>query len=303
MVRQPKGLAEAKQIFKEERTKVASSLSAIAGSRWLTAILATFALAFGTHLAYAPGRLPPVSGLSLAQIGLPTGVDFGFVGEGQGSGGGRAHSGRQRPRAGGHRRKPRTRTVDQHDRLWPRARAAGRQYVDHDDAPANDARLARPLTRASKAEAKSGTRAKFAAWPFRPRSWRDHDELDCAGRRLQRLAEREHAFAAGDRGADAQAPFPKAPRVGGAAAVFDHRERAHHQAAPQISGLPKARGDNARRAQFGVQALQLIVHLLRERRQRARRRGRAWRRRSRRGRRSAGAQHQDSEHQSAHRRA
>jgi hypothetical protein len=81
MVRQPNSLAEAKQIFKEERTKVASSLSAIAGSRWLTAILATFALAFGTHLAYAPSRLPPVSGLSLAQIGLPSGVDFGFVGE------------------------------------------------------------------------------------------------------------------------------------------------------------------------------------------------------------------------------
>ena len=81
MVRQPKNLAEAKQIIKEERLKLTSSLSAIAGSRWLLAILATFALAFGTHLLYAPARLPPVSGLSIAQIGLPTGVDFGFVGE------------------------------------------------------------------------------------------------------------------------------------------------------------------------------------------------------------------------------
>ena len=81
MVRQPKNLAEAKQIIKEERTKVTSSISAIAGSRWLLAILATFALAFGTHLAYAPDRLPPVAGLSVAQFGLPAGLDFGFVGE------------------------------------------------------------------------------------------------------------------------------------------------------------------------------------------------------------------------------
>jgi hypothetical protein len=81
MVRQPKSLEEAKQIIKEERSKVRASISAIAGSRWLLAILATFALAFGTHLLYAPARLPPVQGLSFAQIGLPTGVDFGVVGE------------------------------------------------------------------------------------------------------------------------------------------------------------------------------------------------------------------------------
>lgn len=81
MVRQPKDLAEAKQIVREERLKVQNSLSAIAGSRWLMAILATFVIAFGTHLAYAPARLPPVGGLSLAQIGMPTEVDFGFVGE------------------------------------------------------------------------------------------------------------------------------------------------------------------------------------------------------------------------------
>ena len=45
------------------------------------AILATFARAFGTHLAFAPERLPTVSGLSLAQVGLPSSVDFGAVGE------------------------------------------------------------------------------------------------------------------------------------------------------------------------------------------------------------------------------
>lgn len=81
MVRTPHSLKEAKEIVHEERVKVSSSISAIAGSRWLMAILATFALGFGTHLAYAPGRLPPVAGLSAVQFGLPTGIDFGFVGE------------------------------------------------------------------------------------------------------------------------------------------------------------------------------------------------------------------------------
>lgn len=80
MVRQPKSLAEARQIVREERTKVAGAISAIAGSRWLMAILATFVIAFGTHLVYAPARLPPVGGLSLAAAGLPP-FDFGFAGE------------------------------------------------------------------------------------------------------------------------------------------------------------------------------------------------------------------------------
>lgn len=81
MVRQPKNLAEAKEIFREEKTKVTSSISAIAGSRWLLAILATFVIAFGTHLAFAPARLPGVGGVSLAAVGLPPSVDFGFAGE------------------------------------------------------------------------------------------------------------------------------------------------------------------------------------------------------------------------------
>jgi hypothetical protein len=81
MARQPQNLAEAKEIFREEKAKVASSLSAIAGSRWLMAILATLVIAFGTHLAYAPARLPTVGGVSLAAIGLPSNVDFGFAGD------------------------------------------------------------------------------------------------------------------------------------------------------------------------------------------------------------------------------
>lgn len=81
MVRQPTNLAEAKQIFREEKNKVTGSLSAIAGSRWLMAILATLVIAFGTHLAYAPARLPAVGGVSLAAVGLPPTVDFGFAGD------------------------------------------------------------------------------------------------------------------------------------------------------------------------------------------------------------------------------
>jgi len=80
-MRQPKDLAEAKQIFQEERSKVTGSLSAIAGSRWLMAILATLVIAFGTHLAFAPARLPAVGGVSLAAVGLPPTVDFGFAGD------------------------------------------------------------------------------------------------------------------------------------------------------------------------------------------------------------------------------
>ncbi|MGD9982433.1 MAG: hypothetical protein AB7H66_00285 [Hyphomonadaceae bacterium] len=81
MVRQPQDLAEAKQIFIEEKNKVTASLSAIAGSRWLLAILATFAIAFGAHLAYAPARFPPIGGLSLVESGLPPSLDFGVAGE------------------------------------------------------------------------------------------------------------------------------------------------------------------------------------------------------------------------------
>jgi hypothetical protein len=81
MVRTPHSLKEAKEIVHEERVKVTSSLSAIAGSRWLMAILATFAITFGAHLLYAPDRLPPVGGISLTTLGLPSGVDFGVIGE------------------------------------------------------------------------------------------------------------------------------------------------------------------------------------------------------------------------------
>lgn len=81
MVRQPQNLAEAKQIFREEKTKLTTSVSAIAGSRWLLAILATLVLAFGTHALYAPTRLPAVAGANVAALGLPPNLDFGVAGE------------------------------------------------------------------------------------------------------------------------------------------------------------------------------------------------------------------------------
>src|SRR5262245_54453663 len=81
MVRQPKSLAEAKEIFREEQRKVFTSLSALAGSRWLMAILAALVITFGCHLLYAPNRLPGVEWLQWQNIGLPPSVDFGFAGE------------------------------------------------------------------------------------------------------------------------------------------------------------------------------------------------------------------------------
>jgi hypothetical protein len=80
-MRTPKNLADAKAIIREEKTKLAGSLSAVAGSRWLMAILATFAIAFGVNLLYSPAQLPAIGGVSLTTVGLPPNLDFGVVGE------------------------------------------------------------------------------------------------------------------------------------------------------------------------------------------------------------------------------
>ena len=116
-MRTPHSLKEAKAIVHEEKVKLTTSLSAIAGSRWLMAILATFALAFGLHALYAPARLPPIGGLSLAQIGLPTGVDFGVLGE-QAK---QAQEAAARQNVGGHV----TNLIDQHAAYIPYINYAG----------------------------------------------------------------------------------------------------------------------------------------------------------------------------------
>lgn len=81
MVRQPKSLDEAKAIYREEKGKVTRSLNSIIGSRLLMAVLATFVIVFAVNLVVSPDRLPNIGGLSLARVGLPSDVDFGFVGE------------------------------------------------------------------------------------------------------------------------------------------------------------------------------------------------------------------------------
>ncbi|MDX2276087.1 MAG: hypothetical protein NW206_11615 [Hyphomonadaceae bacterium] len=81
MIRRPKNLEDAKAIYKEEKQKVTRSLDAIIGSRVLMAVLATFVIAFAVNLLTSPDQLPNVGGLSIARLGLPPEVDFGFVGE------------------------------------------------------------------------------------------------------------------------------------------------------------------------------------------------------------------------------
>lgn len=80
-MRQLKSLDDAKQMFREEGAKVAGSLSLIAGSRWLLAIAAALTLTFGSHLVYAPNRLPAMEWLHWQNVGLPPSVDFGLAGE------------------------------------------------------------------------------------------------------------------------------------------------------------------------------------------------------------------------------
>jgi hypothetical protein len=113
----PRNLNEAKAMIHAEKAKVASSLSAIAGSRWLMAILAAFALAFGLHAIYAPGRLPTIGGLSLTQAGLPPNLDFGKAGQlGQ-----EAHDAAVRQDVSGHV----TSLIDQHAAFIPYVNYAG----------------------------------------------------------------------------------------------------------------------------------------------------------------------------------
>ena len=77
----PRSLEEAKALFQAEKAKLTGSLSAIAGSRWLLAVLATFVIAFGANALYSPNQLPAVGGISLAAVGLPPNLDFGVAGE------------------------------------------------------------------------------------------------------------------------------------------------------------------------------------------------------------------------------
>ncbi len=71
---------DAKALLKTEKVKVATSFQAIIGSPVLVALFAALAIAFGTHLFFAPDRLPQIGGFGAAFFGLPP-VDFGLAGE------------------------------------------------------------------------------------------------------------------------------------------------------------------------------------------------------------------------------
>jgi hypothetical protein len=73
-------LDHAKTAFRAEKAKLSHALSTLAGSRWLTALIASLAMSFGVTLAYAPDRLPHLSGMSLTSFGLPDTLDFGAAG-------------------------------------------------------------------------------------------------------------------------------------------------------------------------------------------------------------------------------
>ncbi|MBY0564990.1 MAG: hypothetical protein K2P58_12490 [Hyphomonadaceae bacterium] len=77
----PQNLEQAKAMVQAEKAKLTGSLSAIAGSRWLTAVAAVLAIAFAANVLYSPHYLPSIGGVSLASIGLPDNLDFGVVGE------------------------------------------------------------------------------------------------------------------------------------------------------------------------------------------------------------------------------
>jgi hypothetical protein len=74
-------LDDAKARYRQEKTKVTSSLKAIVGSPALIAVFAVCVLAFGTHVAFFRDRLPAMGNFTVASFGLPP-LDFGLLGEG-----------------------------------------------------------------------------------------------------------------------------------------------------------------------------------------------------------------------------
>ncbi|MGE0046728.1 MAG: hypothetical protein AB7J28_15325 [Hyphomonadaceae bacterium] len=53
------------------KNRMQRAWNAIVGARVTVAVMAMFAMAFGITILIAPFRLPPIGGLSLAQVGLP----------------------------------------------------------------------------------------------------------------------------------------------------------------------------------------------------------------------------------------
>jgi hypothetical protein len=64
-------LKDAKAEVQAVRGRLAKAVHILLGARVTAAAAAMFAIAFGMTLLVAPGRLPPVGGLSLVGVGLP----------------------------------------------------------------------------------------------------------------------------------------------------------------------------------------------------------------------------------------
>ena len=80
-MRQPKSLDDAKAIYREEKSKLTTAIGSLVGSRPVLAVMALLMITFGVQALMSPSQLPPVTGMGLAQLGLPP-LDFGVVGQG-----------------------------------------------------------------------------------------------------------------------------------------------------------------------------------------------------------------------------
>jgi hypothetical protein len=73
-------LDDAKARLAQEKSKVTSSIKALAGSPALIAVFAVCVLAFGSHVAFFRDRLPAMGDFTVASFGLPP-LDFGVLGD------------------------------------------------------------------------------------------------------------------------------------------------------------------------------------------------------------------------------
>jgi len=74
-------VADAKAQASATKDRFVKAIELVLSARIAVAAAATLALAFGTQLIYAPGRAPPLGGLSLAQLGLLPPLDLGQAGD------------------------------------------------------------------------------------------------------------------------------------------------------------------------------------------------------------------------------
>lgn len=71
-----RAIEQAKAEARAFRRRMGDAARAMIGARATVGVSCLFALAFGAALAINPQRLPPIGGLTLAQVGLPP-LNFG----------------------------------------------------------------------------------------------------------------------------------------------------------------------------------------------------------------------------------